>query len=112
MKDMAKLTFFKGVIIIAVFSVLVVSCINVAMQGESDLSGIRNNPHVLSIARESDSRLRVHLFDSAYYLSIPPFLRDMDHLAKGAADSVHGLVSTITASLRQSLQDLNLPGLK
>ncbi len=100
---MSKLTFSKGIIIIIAFAILVFSCINVVIQGESDLSGTNHNLRAISIAETGDSRLRIYIFGSVHYLQIPPAFCE----AWGAAGNVIcDLARDMAASVRQSIGNL------
>ena len=100
-KEMGKLTFSKGVVIVIAFSALVLSCINVVMWGESDLSGIAHNLRAISIAETGDSRLRC-IFDSVHYLQVPPaFRKPVERWATSYA-----LARDMAASVKQSIGNL------
>jgi|LSQX01.2.fsa_nt_gb hypothetical protein len=100
---MGKLTFSKGVVIVIAFSALVLSCINVVMWGESDLSGIAHNLRAISIAETGDSRLRIRIFDSVHYLQVPPAFRK----ACGEVGNVIcALARDMAASVKQSIGNL------
>lgn len=103
MKERGKLTFFKGVTIIIAFTMLVFSCINVVIQGDSDLSGTHHNLRPISIAKSGDSKLRICVFGSVHYLQAPPAFYE----AWGeAGNAVCDLACDIAASVRQSIGNL------
>lgn len=103
MKEMSKLTFSKGVIIVIAFSALVLSCINVVIQGEGDLSGTSNNLRAISIAETGDSKLRIRVFDSVYYLQVPPEFYEAWH---EAGNAVCDLACALAAYVRRSIENL------
>jgi hypothetical protein len=78
-KKGTRLTPSKGVAIIIAFSLIVFSCINVVMQGESDISGVK------------------------YDLEIPPVFPEA---WKKAEKTICNLAHDTVASVRQSIENL------
>ncbi len=103
MKEMSKLTFFRGTAIIVIFSMAALSCINVVIQGESDLTGANGNVRAISITRVDDSMLKVYVLGSVHSLRVSPALSEAYERTKNAVDD---LAYGMATSLRQSIENL------
>lgn len=103
MKKGIRLTFSKGALIITAFALLVFSCINVAIQGESGLTGTGDNLRAISIELAGDWELRVSVFGSVSYLKVPSVVSEV---YESAGNTICDLAYNMVASVRQTIENL------
>ena len=103
MKEKSNLTLLKGIAIIIVFSIGVFSCINVVIQGESDLTGANGDMTAISMTCVGDFELQVYLLGSVHILRVSPILSEAYERSRS---TLGYLAYSMTASLRQSIENL------
>lgn len=103
MRNEGRLTPLKGIAIIMVFSIVALSCIDLAIQGESDLAGTDDNVRAFSITRTGDSRYRLSLLGSTRCLQVSPMFPQVYEKAR---DALSHFISSVAIYVRQSIGNL------
>lgn len=85
------------------FALIVFSCINVVIQGESGLTGTGDNLRAISIEQAGDWELRVSVFGSVHCLKMPPIVPEV---YESAGDAICDLAHNMAASVKQTIENL------